>query len=105
MAAMVLFPMASFSKNQSWDFHGGSVVKTLPSVAGVAGLIPGQGAMIPGASRPKNQNIKQKQNCNKFNKDFKTGPHQQRNLKKKKAEVFTIEISSKEVILQGALLS
>ena len=56
----------------------------MPSVAGVAGLIPGQGAMIPGASRPKNQNIKQKQNCNKFNKDFKTGPHQQRNLKKEK---------------------
>ena len=84
MAAMVLFPMASFSKNQSWDFHGGPVVKTLPSVAGVAGSIPGLGAMIPGGSRPKNQNIKQKQHCNKFNKDFKTGPHQKRNLKKKR---------------------
>jgi len=57
MAAMVLFLMASFSKNQSWDFHGGPVVKTLPSVAGVAGSIPGLGAMIPGGSRPKNQNI------------------------------------------------
>ena len=35
------------------------------------GLIPGQGAKIPHASRPKNQNIKQKQDYNKFNKDFK----------------------------------
>ena len=26
-------------------------------------------------SQPKNQNIKQKQCCNKFNKDFKNGPH------------------------------
>ena len=38
-------------------------------------LIPGQGAKIPHASGPKNQNIKQKQYCNKFNKDFKDGSH------------------------------
>ena len=25
--------------------------------------------------QPKNQTIKQKQYCNKFNKDFKSGPH------------------------------
>ena len=62
------------------------MVKTLPSAAGVAGSIPGLGAMIPGASRPKTQNIKQKQYCNKFNKDFKTGPHQKRNLKKEKKD-------------------
>jgi len=33
----------------------------------------------------KNQNIKQKQYCNTFNKDFKNGPHQKKksNLKKK----------------------
>ena len=37
--------------------------------------IPGQGVKIPHASRPKNQNIKQKQYCNRFNKDFKNGPH------------------------------
>ena len=29
----------------------------------------------PHASGPKNPNIKQKQYCNKFNKDFKNGPH------------------------------
>ena len=39
-------------------------------------------AKIPHASRPKNQNRKQKQHCNKFNKDFKNGPHQKNLLKK-----------------------
>ena len=46
------------------------MVKTLPFNAGGKGLILGQGAKIPHASRPENQNIKQKQYCNKFNKDF-----------------------------------
>ena len=59
------------------DFPGGPVVKTLPSNAGGVGSIPGWGARIPQASRPKSKSIKQKQYCNKFNKDFKTGPHQQ----------------------------
>ena len=31
---------------------------------------------------PRNQNIKQKQYCNKFNKDFKNGPHQGEKKKK-----------------------
>ena len=31
--------------------------------------------VIPHASRPKEQNIKQKEYCNKFNKDFKNGPY------------------------------
>ena len=60
------------------------MVKNLPSNAGGAGSIPGQGAKIPHASRPKNQNIKQKQYCNKFNKDFKNGPHQKKKKKRKK---------------------
>ena len=51
-----------------WDFPGGPVVKPSPSNAGGAGSIPGQGAKIPHASWPKNQNIKQKQYFNKFNK-------------------------------------
>ena len=34
------------------------------------GSVPGQGVKIPHASRPINQNIKQKQYCYKFNKDF-----------------------------------
>ena len=57
------------------------MVKTLPSNAGGVGSIPGWGAKIPHASQPKNQNIKQKQYCNKFNKDFKNGPHQKILLK------------------------
>ena len=51
------------------------MVKTSPSSEGGAGSIPGWGAKIPHASRTKNQNIKQKQYCNKFSKDFKNGPH------------------------------
>ena len=67
------------------------MVKTSPSNAGGAGSIPGLGAKIPPhASWPKNQNIKQTQYCNKFNKDFKNGPHQKKkkkkNLKEKKKE-------------------
>ena len=45
-----------------------SVVKTLPSNAGGAGSIPGQD---PTCLAAKKQNIKQKQYCNKFNKDLK----------------------------------
>ena len=63
------------------DFPDGPVVKTSPSNTGGAGSIPGWGAKIPHASWPENQNVEQKQYCNKFNKDFKNGPHQ-KNLKK-----------------------
>ena len=58
------------------DFPGGPVVKTSPSNAGGVGSIAGRGGKIPHASRPKNQNVKQKQYCNKFNKDFKNCRHQ-----------------------------
>ena len=37
-------------------------VKTSPSNTGGEGLIPGQGAKIPHASWPKNQNIKNRSN-------------------------------------------
>ena len=60
------------------------MVKTSPSNAGGAGSIPCGGAKIPHALGPKNQNIKQKQYCKKFNKDFKNGPHQKKIFKKKK---------------------
>ena len=53
------------------DFSGSPAVKTLPSHSAGAGSIPGQGARIPHTSWPKNKNIKQKEYCNKFNKDFK----------------------------------
>ena len=59
------------------------MVKTSLSSAGGVGSIPGLGTKIPHASWPKNQNIKQKQHCNKFNRDFKNGPHQKNLLKNK----------------------
>ena len=39
-----------------------------------------QGVKIPHTSWPKTQNIKQKQYCHKFNKDFKKGPHQKKKI-------------------------
>ena len=58
------------------------MVKTSLSNADRADSIPGQGDKIPHASWPKRQNIKQKQYCNKFNKNFKNGPQQQKSFKK-----------------------
>ena len=67
---------------QHGDFPGGPMVKTLPFRARGAGLIPGWGTKIPDAQQPRNQNMKQKQSCNKFNRDLKNGPYQ-KHLKKK----------------------
>ena len=53
------------------DFPGSAVVKISPSNAGDASWIPVEGAKIPCAPWPENQNVKQKQYYNKFNKDFK----------------------------------
>ena len=64
------------SKSSLRDFPGSPVVEISPSNAGGAGSIHCQGAKIPHGSGPKLQNIKQKQYCNKFNEDFKNGPHQ-----------------------------
>ena len=69
-------------KKNCRDFPGHPVVKTSPSNAGGEGSIPGWVAKIPHALWPKNQNIKQKQHCNKFNKDFKNGPHPEKSFKK-----------------------
>ena len=52
------------------------MVEISPSNAGGVGSIPGQGAGISHASQLKSQGIVQKQCCNKFNRDFKNGPHQ-----------------------------
>ena len=67
------------------DFSGSPAVKTLPFHAAGAGSIPGQGAKIPHTTWPINKNIKQKEYCNKFNKDFKM-VHIKKNLKKEKNE-------------------
>ena len=65
------------------------MVRTLSSNTGSAGLIPGLGVKIRHASWPEKppkhkQHKPQKQYCNKFNKDFKNDPHQNKNLEKKK---------------------
>ena len=73
------------------------MVNTLPSNAGSDGSIPGGGPKIPHASGPKNQNIKEKQYCNKFNTDFKNGPNQKK--KKSTRSIFC----SVEVTLGGLL--
>jgi len=51
------------------DFLGHPVVKTSPSNAGGTGSISGQVAKIPHASQPE-QNVKQNQCFNRFDKDF-----------------------------------
>ena len=54
------------------------MVNNSPSNEGSAGVIPDWGAKIPHVPRGKKKqtrNTKQKQYCNKFNKDFKNGPH------------------------------
>ena len=69
----------------SWDFPDNPVVKTLHSNTGGVGSILGCWAKILHASGPENQKkktkqnpknkqtMKQKQYCNKFNKNFKNG--------------------------------
>ena len=54
-----------------WDVPGSPVVKTWPSSAADAGSNLDWGAKIPHALWSERQNIKQKQQGNKFNKDFK----------------------------------
>ena len=41
-------------------------------------LIPGGGAKIPHASQSRNQSIKLKPYCDRFNKAFKSGPYPQK---------------------------
>ena len=67
-------------------------VETLPTNAGGLGSIPGRGVRIPDASWPENQNIKQKQCCYKFNKGFKSSPHQ------KKKKIHTRSLYSLRIV-------
>ena len=53
------------------DFPGSPGLKTSPFNSGGVSSIAGGETKIPHASQPKNQDIKKKQYCNKFNKDFK----------------------------------
>ena len=69
-------------KGEMQDFPSSPVVKISPSNAGVAGLIPGQETKNPGILGPKNENIIQKQYCNKFNKVFRIGHIKKQNFKR-----------------------
>ena len=77
------------------------MVKTSPSNGGCAGSFPGRRAKIPHAAGPKKQNIKQKQHCNKFNKDFESGPHK-KNLKKKNHRMGGLSNKHVFLIILGA---
>ena len=84
------------------DFPSSPGVKTSPSNAGCAGSIPGQGVrsqtLLGSARKPENK--QQKPYCNKFNKDFKNGPHQkQKSLKMDKINM--VSKSQKRVMCQS----
>ena len=68
---------------QRMHLPAGPVVTIPPSSAGGWSSVRGWGIKTPHASGPKPQTIKQKQYCNKVNKDFKNCLHQ-RILKNKK---------------------
>ena len=86
--------LGSYFKNMRRDFPGGPVVKTSPSSAGGVGSISGLGGKIPHASQPKNQNIKQKQYCNKLSKDLKKKWSTSKNKKILKS-IFTYDLHRK----------
>ena len=69
---------------EKWGLPCNTLVKTSPSNAS---SIPGWGAETPYASWQKHQKIKQKQYCNKFNKDLKNGPHKKNVFKKIKRKM------------------
>ena len=87
--------LAKANRCRAMDFPGGPVVKTLPSNAGGVGPIPCWGAKIPHVSGSKNQNIKQKQYCNKFDKDFKNGPHQKKNRYRAMSSIQVVQDSKR----------
>ena len=58
------------------------MIKTVASNAGGEGSIRAQGAKISRVLWPKKtHNIKQKQYCNKFNKNLKNDPHPKKSIK------------------------
>ena len=75
------------SRIRERDFPSGPLLKAPPSTAGDTGSIPGQGGKILHASGPKNEQVKQKQYCNRFSKDLKRKPPCQHlsTLKKKES--------------------
>ena len=62
-------------KSHVWDFHGSPVVQTSLFNAGGMVSIPDQRAKSHMLQGQKKQNMKQKQHCNKSNKDFLKKSH------------------------------
>ena len=82
------------------DFPGSPVVKTPLSTAGNVDSIPDQGIKIPHASQPKNQNIKQKQYCNKNSIKTLKKVHVKKILNLKKSPVATCLVKLPHVVAQ-----
>ena len=82
-------PCQGFCKDELGDGLPwlGPEAKTPPSNVGGAGSTPGQEAKILQALWPKNQNVKQKQYGNKFNKDFKKINKSKLLMGKKKTQI------------------
>ena len=72
----ILEPLEEWLNAIAGDLPGGPMLKTSPSTAGSVASIRGQGAEIPTCLKAKTPEHKHlKQYCNRFNKDFKSGPH------------------------------
>ena len=71
-----------FYQGENHGLPNSPVVEAPPCTAAGANSIPGQGVKIPHALWPKSQNMKEKQYCNKFNKDFFNGPNQKKKKEK-----------------------
>ena len=82
-------------------FPGGPVVRTSPSNAGGAGLK--LRSQIPRASQPKSQNIKQKQYCNKMNKDLLNSPHEKKFFKDNHTNLQDHRLSSQNIFFSLSL--
>ena len=67
----MVLQILKFFKILLWTSLAVQWLRLHASSAGGKGSIPGQGAGTPHSSWSKGQNIKQKQDYNKFNKDFK----------------------------------
>ena len=76
------------------------MAKTSPSNVGGVGSVPGQTAKIPHASQPKNQNIKQKQYCNKNSIKTLKKVHVKKILNLKKSPVATCLVKLSHVVPQ-----
>lgn len=98
-----IFPQFFCQNFHSWDFLAVQWLRlvSLPVQGVRKGSVLGQGTKMPHALKPWNQIIKQKQDCNKFSKDFKNGPHQK---KKKTWENICVKIRHDQQAFVGLFI-